>query len=99
MVRSEPERSILALPKGRTKSEDCASGERGKVWPYRSLKESLWISLNGPCICRIWRVAYSFSRTTVGFGSRIAAFSRPLASSALHGQATLRPGMLPYQLE
>ena len=33
MVRSLPGRSILALPKGRTKSEDWASADMGKFWP------------------------------------------------------------------
>lgn len=46
----------------------------------------------------IWPT-YSFSRTTTGLGSRIAAFRRPLASSELQGETTLRPGMLPYQAE
>ena len=46
----------------------------------------------------LW-VVYSFSKTTTGLGSRIAAFNRPLASSALYGATTLRPGMLPYQAE
>ena len=41
-------------------------------------------------------VTYSFSRTTTGLGSRIAAFNRPLASSALYGETTFNPGMLPY---
>ena len=41
-------------------------------------------------------VTYSFSRTTTGLGSRMAAFNRPLASSALYGETTFSPGMLPY---
>lgn len=44
-------------------------------------------------------VAYSFSSTTTGLGSRMAALSRPLASSALYGDTTLRPGILPYHAE
>merc|ERR1719223_860967 len=38
----------------------------------------------------------SFSRNTTGLGSRIAAASRPLASSQLYGERTLRPGTLEY---
>jgi hypothetical protein len=49
------------------------------------------------CLCGALEVAYSFSKTMTGLGSRIAALSRPFASSALYGQTTFRPGMLPYQ--
>lgn len=38
----------------------------------------------------------SFSRTTTGFGSRIAAFSKPFASSDEYGATTFRPGIEPY---
>merc|ERR1719271_1011345 len=34
----------------------------------------------------------SFSRNTTGFGSRMAAFNKPLASSALYGATTFNPG-------
>jgi hypothetical protein len=39
----------------------------------------------------------SFSRTQTGLFSRMADLRRPLASAALHGETTLRPGMEPYQ--
>jgi hypothetical protein len=38
----------------------------------------------------------SFSRKMIGFGSRIADLSRPLASAADHGETTLRPGQCAY---
>mmetsp|Transcript_20269 Transcript_20269/g.71676 ORF Transcript_20269/g.71676 Transcript_20269/m.71676 type:complete len:242 (-) Transcript_20269:225-950(-) len=38
----------------------------------------------------------SFSRNTTGSGSRMAALMRPLASSALYGDSTLRPGTDEY---
>ena len=37
IVRSEPARSILALPKGRVKSGNWAASDMGKCVPYRSL--------------------------------------------------------------
>jgi len=39
----------------------------------------------------------SFSRNTTGSGSLIAAFSKPLASSAEYGDITLSPGQWLYQ--
>src|SRR6202012_1023007 len=35
----------------------------------------------------------------MGLGSRIAAFNRPLASAAVEGAITFRPGMFEYQDE
>mmetsp|Transcript_9279 Transcript_9279/g.36263 ORF Transcript_9279/g.36263 Transcript_9279/m.36263 type:complete len:211 (-) Transcript_9279:414-1046(-) len=39
----------------------------------------------------------SFSSMTTGLSSRMAALSRPLASSEFHGDTTLRPGQWLYQ--
>jgi len=39
----------------------------------------------------------SFSKNTTGFGSLIAALSKPLASSASYGVTTFNPGKLLYQ--
>ena len=46
----------------------------------------------------LWPYMISFSRKITGLGSRIAAFSKPLASAAFHGATTLRPGQWAYQL-
>mmetsp|Transcript_65200 Transcript_65200/g.153964 ORF Transcript_65200/g.153964 Transcript_65200/m.153964 type:complete len:237 (-) Transcript_65200:334-1044(-) len=38
----------------------------------------------------------SFSSKTTGLGSRMAALSNPLASSASYGERTVKPGQCPY---
>src|SRR5690606_23005710 len=47
---------------------------------------------------KLWPYRISFSRNTIGFGSRIAALSRPLASAAEYGAITLSPGTWAYQV-
>ena len=46
---------------------------------------------------KLWPYITSFSRKITGFGSRIAAFNKPLAS-ADQGETTFKPGQCAYQL-